>query len=140
MYHLYQASSYTVCCFVYTFKLCTNNSIGVVPKEYFVPFTGLVLGVLLLIAATLFLCIEKAFHGLITYEYSDDLGYFGHFHRGIELILKGLSVCCEGSLACFGGGSGGEDHPLMSAPATQASPPPPYFVSALLSSIYFADH
>lgn len=103
--------------------ICTNNFIDVVPQ----PLTGPVIGVSLIVVPAIFLLVESVFHGIITNPYSDDLGYYGRFHRGVWTVLGGLLICC---------GGGGED--LGSAQPIQTSPPP-YFVSAF-PSISFAAH
>ena len=106
--------------------ICTNNFIDVVPQ----PLTGPVIGISLIVVPAIFLLVESVFHGIITNPYSDDLGYYGRFHRGLWAALGGLFFCC---------GGGGED--LGSAqPAQPIQPgPPPYSVSAL-PSISFAAH
>ena len=114
---MFQASLYTAPP-IYTHL--HQQFIGVVPE----PLTGPVLGVSLIIAPAIFLSVETIFHAIITHPYSDDLGYYGRFHRGVWVAHKGLLVCC------------GED--LASAKPIQASPPP-YFVSAR-PSISFAAH
>ena len=60
--------------------------IGVVPE----PLTGPVLGISLIIAPAIFLFVETIFHAIITHPYSDDLGYYGRFHRGVWVAHKGL--------------------------------------------------
>jgi hypothetical protein len=105
----------------------------------------------LITSPAILVVIEAVFFYLITHESSVDLGYFSRFHQGLWLMLKalgagvsitldglsaGLSVCC--------GRSGGDEllAPLSKAnpsPLLQASPPPPYFVTAL-PSVSFNAH
>ena len=58
------------------------NIIGVVP-EYFIPLTDLEI---LIAAPPFFFFIEALFYSVITYESSDDLGFFGQFYQGLWLI------------------------------------------------------
>jgi hypothetical protein len=60
-------------------------NIGVVP-EHFIPVTDLQI---LVATPSIFFLFEAMFCSIITHESSDDLGYFGQFHRGLWPILQG---------------------------------------------------
>ena len=102
-------------------QICINI-IGVVP-EYFIPLTYLEI---LIATPLIFFFIEPIFYSIITYESSDDLGFFGQFHRGLWLIAKKISSmilsCCKPT-----------DSPELSNEPTEPSAPLPDFVSVLPS-------
>ena len=104
--------------------------------------------IVILLSPALFFLVETMFYRIITRPYSENLGYYGRFHRGVQVVLegavKGLKGLSQGlevlvlwlqALAIFCGGTGEEDHEMRSDFA-QASPPPYDFVSAL-RSIFF---
>jgi hypothetical protein len=102
-------------------QICINI-IGVVP-EYFRPLTNLEI---LMAIPPIFFFIEAIFYSIITYESSDDLGFFGQFHRGLWLIPKEISLMM---LSCR---EPTNSPNLLKQPA-EPSPPLPDFVSVLPS-------
>lgn len=84
------------------------------------------------VTITLFILLDTIFYGLIAYQDSEDLGYYGRYHKGLRLMVKALLVLAEGLLAlaegllvCCGGD---EDLTRTPSQATtiEASQPPPY--------------
>ena len=97
--------------------------------------------IVILLSPALFFLVETMFYRIITRPYSENLGYYGRFHRGVQVVLegavKGLKGLSQGlevlvlwlqALAIFCGGTGVEDHE-MRGDFAQASPPPYDFVS-----------
>ena len=75
---------------LYRFKF--TEFIGAVPEQYYIPLTGLVLGVSLLIATTIFLLVETVFHGLITYQCLQ----ICHFQIYLSMISANLLIVIFG--------------------------------------------
>ena len=105
--------------------------------------------IVILLSPALFFLVETMFYRIITRPYSENLGYYGRFHRGVQVVLegvvKGLKGLSQGlevlvlwlqALAIFCGGTGVEDHE-MRGDFAQASPPPYDFVSALRSIFFY---
>ena len=82
--------------------ICTNMFL--VPTESNKVFTGLVLFV---VPPAVFMLVEAVFHVLITHDYRDDLGYYGQFHEGVRMIVKGILGIFDGIAVCFGRGEDG---------------------------------
>ena len=113
-----------------------------------------VIAITLLLSPAVFLYIDNLFHSLVTYSTSDHLGYYGRFHRGVQVVLEGVLKGLEGleglarglegltwlwlrALVICCGGAREEDIEIR-GDFVQASPPP-YFVSAL-PSFFFTAH
>jgi hypothetical protein len=104
--------------------------------------TGAVRVLGILIAPIVFILMHFIFYHIVTHLDTDNLGYYGRFHRGVLAVLGGMLAALGGMLAALGGiiggllicCGGGEEV----SQDIQASPPP-YFVSAF-SSISFTAH
>jgi hypothetical protein len=82
--------------------------------------------ILMLIVAVLL--VEKMFFYFVIQRSSPtNLGYFGQFHRGLCLITNRAQLM---GAACWGDRDGVCENESEAEP-NEASPPPPYFVSAV---------